>query len=534
MSEVSSQTLHIVARELASELNEARASLETFGEQQENLALLRKCNEHLHLVHGALRVAEVYGAALLAEEMGQVARYLIENFAEKRHLAEGLDALMRAMVQLPTYLERVLSGGRDMALVLLPLLNDLRAVRGHALLSEGTLLLLNLSSDQQANPQRSPEEAALSVAQWGRKLRPRFQLGLLGWIKGERVEQNLEVLARTAEKLEQVAAAQPVFQLWWVVGAVLEALRERGLEGSASIKRLLGHADREMRRLYESGEARYVDSPPLELLNNLLYYVARARSTGARVAAVRASFRLTDLLPVDDHIEEARESLSAPSVKLMKTVAAAIKEDLGRVKDALDIFVRQGGTQVDELAPQLELLKKIADTLGVLGLGQLRDKVQSETADLQTIVAQRSPASQGALLGIAATLIKVEDSLDEQLVGMIVPTAGESGAAPAKPSGPEDIEFRQVTEAVLRECIVNMARIKEAVAHSVEKPREAQAIDQIPPLVRGIIAGLVMLAKTRAAEVMEGIDRALAQFVRNDGLALPSEAVDRLADAIVA
>ena len=60
--------------------------------------------------------------------------YLIDNFAEKRHLAEGLDALMRAMVQLPTYLERVLSGGRDMALVLLPLLNDLRAVRGHALL----------------------------------------------------------------------------------------------------------------------------------------------------------------------------------------------------------------------------------------------------------------------------------------------------------------------------------------------------------------------------------------------------------------
>ena len=48
MAEVSSQTLHIVARELASELNEARAALEAFGEQQENLALLRKCNEHLH------------------------------------------------------------------------------------------------------------------------------------------------------------------------------------------------------------------------------------------------------------------------------------------------------------------------------------------------------------------------------------------------------------------------------------------------------------------------------------------------------
>jgi len=531
MAELSSQTLHIVARELNSELNDARTALEAFGEQQDNVALLRKCSEHLRSVHGALRIAEVYGAALLAEEMGQVARYLIDNFAERRHLAEGLDALMRAMVQLPTYLERVMSGGRDMALVLLPLLNDLRAVRGHALLSEGTLLLLNLSSDQQASPVATPGEV-LTIGQWARKLRTRFQLGLLGWIKGERVDQNLEVLSRSAEKLEQVATTQPVFQLWWVVGAVLEALREGGLEGSASIKRLLGHADREMKRLYEQGEGRYVDTPPLELLNNLLYYVARARSTGPRVAAVRASFRLTELLPVDDHVEQARESLSAPSVKLMKTVAAAIKEDLGRVKDALDIFVRQGGTQVDELAPQLELLKKIADTLGVLGLGDLRDKVQGETGDLQAIVTQRSGASEGTLLRMAATLIKVEDSLDEQLVGMIVPSA--DATAPVRPTGPEDIEFRQVTEAVLRECIVNMARIKEAVALSFEKPREAQAADQIPQLMRGMIAGLLMLGKTRVVEIMEGVDRALGQLLRSDGMTLPQEAVDRLADAIVA
>src|SRR5512138_1714805 len=533
MAEVSSQTLHIVARELASELNDARAALETFGEQQENLALLRKCSEHLRSVHGALRIAEVYGAALLAEEMGQVARYLIDNFSERRHLAEGLDALMRAMVQLPTYLERVMSGGRDMALVLLPLLNDLRAVRGHALLSEGTLLLLNLSSDQQASPVATPGEV-MTIGQWARKLRTRYQLGLLGWIKGERVEQNLEILSRSAEKLEQVATTQPVFQLWWVVGAILEGLREGGLDGSASIKRLLGHADREMKRLYEQGEGRYADSPPLELLNNLLYYVARARSSGPRVAAVRASFRLSELLPVDDQVEQARESLSAPSVKLMKTVAAAIKEDLSRVKDALDIFVRQGGTQVDELAPQLELLKKIGDTLGVLGLGELRDKVQAETTDLQNIVVQRTGANEGTLLRIAATLIKVEDSLDEQLVGMIIPAPGEAGAAPARPAGPEDIEFRQVAEAVLRECIVNMARIKEAIALSVEKPREAHTVDQIPQLVRGITAGLLMLGKTRAAEIMEGIARSLKQFIRNDGLTLPQEAVDRLADAIVA
>ena len=78
------------------------------------------------------------------------------------------------------------------------------------------------------------------MAQWARRLRPRFQVGLLGYIRGERTVQNLEILAKVAEKLEQVATTQPVFQLWWVIGAILEAVRANGLEGSATLKRLLG------------------------------------------------------------------------------------------------------------------------------------------------------------------------------------------------------------------------------------------------------------------------------------------------------
>jgi chemosensory pili system protein ChpA (sensor histidine kinase/response regulator) len=205
---------------------------------------------------------------LLAEEMEQVTLYL-QTPASQKNQAETLDALMRAMVQLPSYVERVLAGGRDLALVLLPLLNDLRAVRGSPLLSEGTLLLLNLKSDQQAAPVDAGEQT-LTVAQWARRLRTRFQLGLIGWIRGERPEQNLEILETVAHQLEQVATRQSVFQLWWVVGAIVEALREGGLETGVSVKRLLGLADREILQLYTQGEGRYSQNPPVELLNNLL------------------------------------------------------------------------------------------------------------------------------------------------------------------------------------------------------------------------------------------------------------------------
>jgi len=350
MTDISSQTLHIVAKELTTTLNEARAALEAYAERSDQTASLEKCADQLHVAHGVLRLVEVYGAALLAEEMEHVTRYILVTGSDQKRQLEGLDALMRAMVQLPTYLERVLSGGRDLALVLLPLLNDLRSVRGSPLLSEGTLLLLNLKSDQPAQPHSQQGDGTITVVQWARRLRPRFQIGLLGYIRGERTLQNLEILAKVAEKLEQVATAQPVFQLWWVVGALVEAVRANGLEGSATLKRLLGQADRQIKVLYEIGEARYSESPPIDLLNNLLYYVARASTSGGRITAVRASFKLSELLPVDDTIEQERESLSAPSVKLMRTVAAAIKEDLSKVKDVFDIFVRRGGGRSDEPA----------------------------------------------------------------------------------------------------------------------------------------------------------------------------------------
>jgi len=535
MTEVSSQTLHVVSKELSATLNEARVALENYAEHPETTKLLDQCAAHLHQAHGVLRMVEVYGAALLAEEMEQVTRYLSATAGTDKNQAEGLDALMRAMVQLPAYLERVLSGGRDLALVLLPLLNDLRAVRGSSLLSEGTLLLLNLKSDQQAapSPPRSGEPP-LTLVQWARRLRTRFQVGLLGWIRGERVAQNLEILARVSEKLEQVAKTQAVFQLWWAVGAVLEALREQGLTEGATIKRLMGLADREIKRLYDLGEARYGENPPLDLLNNLLYYVARATSRGARVMAVRASFKLGELLPVDDSVEHERESLSAPSVKLMRTVGAAIKEDLSKVKDVLDIFVRKGGTQVDELAPQLELLRKISDTLGVLGLGGLRTRVQNETQQLQAILSQGAPVTDSALVQMAATLISVEDSLDEQLVRLILPTA-----PPAIQGEPEsdveigpDTDYRQVTEAVMRECIVNLARIKDAITLAVQKPDESQSLDAVPQLLRGITAGLLMLGKARAVEIVESIAN-LMQDMLTPGVKPPPDRLDRFADAIV-
>ena len=48
MTDISSQTLHVVAKELGSTLNDARAALEAYSERPDQIDLLEKCAESLH------------------------------------------------------------------------------------------------------------------------------------------------------------------------------------------------------------------------------------------------------------------------------------------------------------------------------------------------------------------------------------------------------------------------------------------------------------------------------------------------------
>ena len=531
MPDSTSQSLYLVSNELNSTLSDAGRALEDFVDGRDGPEALHKCAELLHLSHGALKMVEIYSAALLAEEM-ELACLVVAEIVNKRKSADdGLEALSRAMVQLPGYLDRMLSGGRDIALVLLPLLNDLRAVRGKPLLSENTLLLLNLSSNRQPSAPATATQPAADLSALARRIRPAFQLALLGWIRGQEPDNNLSKMSQIASVLEQAATTDSVYQLWWVSGGVLEALRNGGLETTASVKRLLGQVDRQIKRLIDSGEIAADAEPALDLLNNLLYYVGRSTNTGERVTAIRSAFRLTDVLPGDEQVEHARESLSAPSVKLMKTVGAAIKEDLASVKDTLDIFVRTGMDQVDELIPQLDMLKKISDTLGVLGLGGLRADIQSEISELQGILSEEAPSDDAKLVHIAATLLRVEDNLDQQLIRLIVPSTDDE--ADFDDDFATDTEFRQVTQAVARECIVNLARVKDAITQALSERPNPRALDEVGPQLRGITAGLLLLNKTRAVRIIEGIGQIIASRLNRDARSLTTSLLDRLADAIV-
>jgi chemosensory pili system protein ChpA (sensor histidine kinase/response regulator) len=529
MNDLAAHAFELVNKELSSTLDAARSQLEDYVDGRAASDALLRTAEHLHAARGALKIVEIHGAALLAEEMEHTCRRLAEA-KDGETSEQGIEALTRAMVQLPAYLERLLGGGKDVALALLPLLNDLRQARDKPSLSEGTLVLLNAGPFERHLAARPGAIADVGrgfdkVAQ---RFRPPFQAALLGWIKGADPPRFLDELLRICMNLERAAGSEQVKQLWTILTAVLTAVRGGGLEASVTLKRLIGQVDRQLKRLIDGGEAALVNAPPVELINGLLYYVAKASSQDPRIEALRKQYNLGEMLPQQAQIEQAREGLAGPSVKLMRTVAQAIKEDLDTVKDALDIFVRTGMQGADKLSPQLDMLKKIGDTLGVLGLDKARGQIQRETQELAAIVTNgRSPA-QAALEKIAATLLDVEDALDRELVRAVLP--GDE-ADKAEAGGDSDTQ-RQVTRAVMGECTVNLAKVKEAVIELVENPSDTRPLEQAKPQLRGITAGLLMLNKTKAVTVVERVGAVIGTRLAA-GTKLRPEYLERLADAIV-
>ena len=146
--------------ELDSSLEVARHALESYVDEAGPEAELESCINQLHQVRGTLQLMQLYGAAMLAEEMELVARAL-GSLGEPRR-KESAEALMVGLAQLPDYLDKIETGSLDSPILLLPLMNELRAARDAPLLYEVAPLPPDLAPNR-PHAER-PQEATPSTA----------------------------------------------------------------------------------------------------------------------------------------------------------------------------------------------------------------------------------------------------------------------------------------------------------------------------------------------------------------------------------
>ena len=525
-------TLQWVKPELDDTLSIAREALESYVDNPGKRDFMRTCTDHLHQVHGTLKMVELYGAAAVTAEMEALVGALLNDQVLQRE--EAYAALMRGLMQLPDYLERLSSGHRDVPVVLLPLLNDLRATRGLEPLPESSMFHPNLDAflPEQAPAAMSEAYAAAHRVELA-GLRLRFQQQLLAWFRGQDAAQQLVAMRKTLLAITARCYHVHGRRLWWIAAGVLEGLEQGMLKGHApEVRQLIGKVDRNIRLLIEHGENSLRASDADEVACKLLYIVAQAKQRSPHMELLRSTYALDSLLPDAGELEHARGSMAGHNRALLDSVSRALKDDLLRVKEALDLFLREQDGDPAQLAAQGEVLERVGDTLGMLALAVPRRVVGEQRRVLDEIANRLRPADEETLLDVAGALLYVEASLDDHIESL--GSEGEPAAAADPTQGLPRSEALGVVSTLMQEAIGNTGKVKDAIVAFVESGWQHDRLAGAPPLMDEVAGAMRMLSSPRPAELAQGVGRFIDYELLQDRRVPSGAQMDHLADALAA
>ncbi|AIG03561.1 sensor histidine kinase/response regulator ChpA [Pseudomonas fluorescens] len=513
--------LEWVKGEIADTLKQARSALEAYTDEASDEALAQ-CLEGIHQVHGALQMVEFYGAALLAEEMEHLAQALQAGHVSQRE--EGIRLLQQALGQLPLYLDRVHSARRDLPLVVLPLLNDLRSAHGKSLLSETSLfspqlpVIAPLPDDALA--QRAPADFAEQLQRW----RQMLQQGLAGLLREDHGPSNLEDMARVFAQLEALCHGAPLLALWQVTSALAEGMLTGVIANSPALRSLFKSCDKVLKRLQVQGIEGINTPAPDQLLKSLLFYIAKVTRPTPRMQSLKERYGLDEALPDSTVVDAERARLTGPDRDAMGSVLGALCEELVRVKERLDLFVRSDRQHLSDLDSLLAPLRQIADTLAVLGFGQPRKVIIDQLVVVQGLAQGQREPNDAVLMDVAGALLYVEATL-AGMVGTVEPQSREDSRLPTT-------DLTQIHQLVIKESCQCLKQARELVIDCMQAQWDAQRLESLPQLLTQVRGALAMIPLPRAASLMRGLNDYVDEQLMVHKIAPPALELEHFADAL--
>ncbi|MBE9567891.1 MAG: Hpt domain-containing protein, partial [Proteobacteria bacterium] len=520
-------SLSWVKAQLDDVLSDAQSSLNDYIEDRED-ENLKQCIEHLQLIYGTLQMVEVYGAAMLTEEMQKTSVALLEGNVER--VEDAFDVLMRAMLQLPDYLEKIQAGHKDAPITLMPLINDLRTARKEGLLTESVLFspeLENVTLEASGYDADSIETGKLQGEV--KRLRTHYQLGLLDFIRNNKERAGLQRIKAVLSSLEKVSSNAEVRRFWMVAGALVEGLVKEGIDSNLSIKMLLGAVDRQLKLVLDVGEDEFATSYSRELITNVLYYVGLCDVESETIDAVKEAYQLDDLIPKE--MSDPSSAIGGLNADLFDTVSVGITEDLNKVKDILELFMQGEEQNLDDLVPVAEQLGRIADTYGMLGMGAVRQSIMDQRDVLDSIIKSEATLSERVVLNIASELLQAESELKDYIAarsGFIdMNRDPENQTVPAA-------EYRQVVLTVVSEALKNFGIAKEAILSYVSGLSDKESLDVIYQRLEEVRGVSMMLPLGRVETLIVRLQDYIRTALLNNDHRPDDAEQDTVADVVTA
>ncbi|HEY7773300.1 MAG TPA: Hpt domain-containing protein [Marinagarivorans sp.] len=512
-----------VIGEIGDALNEARQALEAYAEDSRDITRIRFCLTHIHQVLGSLKMVEFHGAALFAEEMEDLTEAIINKSVVNEN--EAQEVLMRALLQLPIYLEHVKRIQDDHPGIVLPLLNDLRAARKEPYLSETNLFTPELASLEKITGQRHPLlKSEQKLKEVLKKLFEMYQYAAASVLRGIKIEENLVYVSKVFTRLENTSGGTVQGNLWLLAGTLVDSLIEDEIELSVAVKGILRRLAKEIKNLYDNAPQAFDAPIDQALARNILYYVARSGDVTERIRKVKDLYGLDNAL-FEGAVEGRdfhKNMISAPEPDTIRSVVAALRDEMNTVKQILNHVVIDGGATSD-LEAALPIVKRVADTLAVLGVAELRHATNAQHDRLAQACAS-ADMNVDELTDVANELVVIEHRLDAIAKG--------ANKANLNDLNERDVEIDEAKIVVLQESRVGLERLKEAIVEFYSSQWDKSALNSAEGLIRDVRGGLSMIPLTRAANIVDICGQYIQQQFIADDAKPTADALTALANAI--
>ena len=524
----SAETLRWIKPELGSSLARVRRGLESSLEAPEDRLPLQRALLEMHQIRGSLSMVQCYGAVLLVEEMKAALQQILSRRSETGEAI--FEALLGGSLQLGDYIDLLIAGHQDNALVFHPLINELRVAAQRPVITEAALFAEYLKRLQHRadTPDLSGDRAG--AQECARKRLSEFQMSMLKWIKGQEVPATLARLREIGDEIAAHAIREDVYYLGRLMSAVLHLVDEDETQDNLEVKRLLGQCGQQLKAIAEQGDKAQI---PAGLVYQLLFLCGRSGSDSPKILSLVEAWGIDVVLPSNEELNALRKRLRGPNTQLMHQLASELKEDIASAKDMIDLVARAGDKSPTNLDEATESVQRIAQTLGMLGLDMLHRVARNQVTLIQEL--RDDPRSDAqAWLNVAVTLLKIEHGLDTALFQHLYgnDNAEKTDDSVDDLSRPSSLEISVGTDAILRESLANMARVKTALDKHIRHGADEELQTAIR-LIHEIEAGIDMLGEVEGAACVE----ALRRYFEGDHIAIMRDhplAVERVAEAVSA
>jgi chemosensory pili system protein ChpA (sensor histidine kinase/response regulator) len=516
-----------VREDLDACLDNVRRNLEAFANdrtQREPLVAVQEELERLNLTFLTMRQR---GASILTDEMIAVGGHMLHN--GHADCDESLNALTDAVVVLPSYLDRLQAGHEDLPILLLPTLNELRASYDESLLSEGTLFAPGLDV---IIPELSGSEAdAIARIEFGafsRRTRSLYQGALLGWLKEQSKTASLEPMQQVCRSLYTRLGRNELRRLWWIAERAMQGLRDGSIENDLPLRRLFARLDLTLKAMVDGGPEGPSSDTVTALSRALLFHAAQARPGSKATDILRERFHLEELIPDRDALLRARGAVTGRDAGLFQSIGEAVREELGLIKDTLDMELRTGHVDAEQRAASTRSLEQLADTLGMLNLPVPAKAVE----DLLPALAETGGVNirdlDSPLLALAQKLIEVESLLDTHMRLLGEPVETDKTSEPGVMSADD---HQQILGALFDQCIATLHEVQEAIRQRLGGEAEADFATGMQHIAGALAAAGQSESAALTEKLTNALDEALAPNAPAEGDAPDMET---LADAVAA